>query len=47
MPGSDSFEIYKKNEISQTYADTFVTTILRLKLATFANPLRSQLRYRG
>ena len=31
MPGSDTFEIYKKN--NPDYTDTFVTTILKLKLS--------------
>ena len=45
MPGSDNFEIYKKNKINPIDADNFVTTTLKLKLATFANPQRSRLRY--
>ena len=47
VPGSYNFKIYKKkqqqkNKKTKTdYTDNFVTTILKLKLATCANPPRS------
>ena len=41
VPGSYNFKIYKKKKKQKKnpdYTDIFVTTILKLKLATCANP---------
>ena len=48
MPGSDNFEFYKTKQksIKFTHSSSLQPYFL-LKLATFANPLRSRLLYRG